>query len=629
MLQKGVKYYFRQILVLVLIALMAVPQSVWALKEQEKSGEISQENDQIAETVEPTQEPTATPEPTKEPEPSKEPEQVTQIPEPTVTATPETDVTEQAIEETEEAPVRSLRAVIKATWKSERDGRWRYLYSNGKYAKSAWEHIDGQWYYFDSKGYMCTGWYKINGYWYYFRSNGSLITGWVTYQSQLYYLKKTGGEGVLGRMLTGWRNIGSYTYYFSSSGVAAQGFSKIGNQIYYFKKTGKTGVKARMLTSWQTINGKTYYFKPSGDKGTKGRLLKGWQTIGSQTYYFKKSGNLKSIGKMLTGWQKLNKKWFYFKKQGSHGTKGRMLKGFQTINGLTYYLKKSGNLGVKGKMLTGWHTLSKKKYYFYSDGHMAKNTTIDGIALGSDGTPIGKKTIKSLLKSAISPIGSTLYIWGGGHDDGGTSNDARRIGLNPNWKKFYNSQTSNYDYHNYRYKYGKGLDCSGFVGWAVYNGLNTKSNQTSCTTTSTIMPKWYKEKGWGSYSFTTSASFKAGDVVSMTGHVWIVIGTCSDGSVVIVHCTPQAGVQLAGTVTKSGKDNSQAIKLAKAYMKKYYGKFTSKFSLSSTVPLQYLKGTNLKGINRFRWDVSGKKVMTDPNGYANMTADKILKDLFG
>jgi len=143
------------------------------------------------------------------------------------------------------------------------------------------------------------------------------------------------------------------------------------------------------------------------------------------------------------------------------------------------------------------------------------------------------------------------------------------------------------------------------------------------------MPKWYSQKGWGSYSFTTSASFKAGDVVSMTGHVWIVIGQCSDSSVVVVHSTPQAGVQLAGTVTKSGKDNSEAIKLAKSYMKKYYAGFTSKYSLSSTVPRQYLQGTGFNGVNRFRWDVSGKKTMTDPDGYTNKNADVILKDLFG
>ena len=44
---------------------------------------------------------------------------------------------------------------------------------------------------------------------------------------------------------------------------------------------------------------------------------------------------------------------------------------------------------------------------------------------------------------------------------------------------FYNSQSSSYDYNNYRdlstANRAKGFDCSGFVGWAAYQVMQSKS----------------------------------------------------------------------------------------------------------------------------------------------------------
>ncbi len=161
-------------------------------------------------------------------------------------------------------------------------------------------------------------------------------------------------------------------------------------------------------------------------------------------------------------------------------------------------------------MYTGWRTIESSKYYFGTDGRMRRNTTVDGIVLGPNGAAIQSRTLKSFLANALKAVGTTLYIWGGGHDDW-TGGDAVRIGVNPNWKKFYNSQNKSYNYDQYRYQYKKGLDCSGYVGWAVYNTVNTKSNQESCTTVSGDTPRLYGNRGWGSYvDRTTSASFMPG-----------------------------------------------------------------------------------------------------------------------
>ena len=49
-------------------------------------------------------------------------------------------------------------------WKGSDSSGWRYYTSSGSYVKNDWKKIDGNWYYFDSKGYMESGCYR-DGYW--------------------------------------------------------------------------------------------------------------------------------------------------------------------------------------------------------------------------------------------------------------------------------------------------------------------------------------------------------------------------------------------------------------------------------------------------------------------------------
>jgi hypothetical protein len=55
----------------------------------------------------------------------------------------------------------------KDEWIKADDGRWWYRHSDGSYTTSGWEHIDGEWYYFDAEGWMVTGWVEWGGWWYY------------------------------------------------------------------------------------------------------------------------------------------------------------------------------------------------------------------------------------------------------------------------------------------------------------------------------------------------------------------------------------------------------------------------------------------------------------------------------
>lgn len=62
---------------------------------------------------------------------------------------------------------------IKGKWIQDSTGWW-YKHTDGSYTKCDWEQIDGKWYYFDYKGYMCTGWIHVKGKEYLLYSDGSM-----------------------------------------------------------------------------------------------------------------------------------------------------------------------------------------------------------------------------------------------------------------------------------------------------------------------------------------------------------------------------------------------------------------------------------------------------------------------
>lgn len=241
----------------------------------------------------------------------------------------------------------------------------------------------------------------------------------------------------------------------------------------------------------------------------------------------------------------------------------------------------------------------------------------------------GRSTIKNFLKVAIRPIGSTMYVWGGGWNKADTAagTEAKQIGLSKRWRAFAAGKKNNYNYRNYRYKIHDGLDCSGYVGWCVYNILNTKNGKKGYVYSASKQAKKFSDMGFGGYKKSSAVrNYKAGDIMSSTcsccGHVYIVIGACDDGSIVIAHASP-AGVQLSGTVSKAGKKNSKALKLAKKYMKKYHPDWYKKYP-------ELGRGTSyLAHYAQMRWDINHDNgFLSDPDGYTRMSAEEILKDLY-
>ena len=514
------------------------------------------------------------------------------------------------------------------------NGKTYYIRSDGTKQKG-WLTLKGKKYYFNTKtGVQQKGWLTDSkGRKYYFTSKaGVMVTGWLANsKGQRRYFDKTTGV-----MKTGWLTLSGKKYYlYSKSGVAATGWlTDSKKQKRYFNKS--TGA---MTTGWATISKKKYYFNTS-----TGAAKTGWMTLSGKKYYFD------SAGVMKTGWLTLSgKKYYFYSGSGAAATgwlkdsKGNkryfdsstcvMATGFKTLSGATYYFY-SGS----GVMATGWLTDSKgNKRYFGTDGKMATgDKTIDGkeYTFGSDGImivntntggnitqPSSARTIKNYLLGALQPVGRALYVWGGGW------NDSTRKGVSPTWQEWYNSQTSSYDFNNYRdlstANRAKGLDCSGFVGWAAYQVMQTKSGVGSgYTVVSGEVGSYYKSLGWGTTLTQSTLSgsgwkLQPGDVGYNSGHTWIVLGQCADKSVVIVHSTPQAGCQISGTPTPSGDYSSQAITLAKQYMSKFSGYTKYDYHPSS--------GNYIRNGNYFRWN---RSTLADPDGYTNMTADQILRDLF-
>ena len=192
------------------------------------------------------------------------------------------------------------------------------------------------------------------------------------------------------------------------------------------------------------------------------------------------------------------------------------------------------------------------------DGIPAFDSVVNGIP--------GEKTLGNFLKIAMEPVGTTLYIYGGGWDwqDAGSSVQAKTIGVSPDWVRFFWEQDENftykskdgnednsdpaksyYPYGGYNEYYYAGLDCSGFLGWALYNTFETENGKDGYVTFASAYAKKLAEEGYGDYTRKIEApvlnhdcEMKPGDIMSIGGHVWISLGTCGDGSVVILHSTP-------------------------------------------------------------------------------------------
>ena len=261
----------------------------------------------------------------------------------------------------------------------------------------------------------------------------------------------------------------------------------------------------------------------------------------------------------------------------------------------------------------------------------------------------GERTLLNFLKTAIEPVGTALYIYGGGWDwqDAGSSVQTRTIGVSPDWVRFFNEQNENftykeqdgnkekadpaasyYPYGGYNEYYYAGLDCSGYVGWVLYNTFETSNMQDGYVMGSTGMAKKLAENGYG-YRTQDISAMRPGDIMSINGHVWISLGTCSDGSTLIVHSTPSRSRtnQPGGGVQISAIGNSkecEAYKLADKYMSEYYPEWYRRYPVYLCDPNVYFTFTG-ETAGKFTWST---EALPDSENVQDMKPNEVLEILF-
>lgn len=231
-------------------------------------------------------------------------------------------------------------------------------------------------------------------------------------------------------------------------------------------------------------------------------------------------------------------------------------------------------------------------------------------------------TVKDELLTGLEPIGKCLYVYGGGwnEEDTGAGEETVTRGISPQWEAFYNENDSSYDFETTRYQIHNGLDCTGYVGWLMYQLFGDKYSQEGYVFPSSRVAENFAAL-FGSAIIPREAveNRRSGDIMATEGHVYIVVGQCDDGSVVIMHCSVPS-VSLAGTADKDGNADSEAAQLAKQYMEQYFPEEAERYQ-------NYLRD-NPKYLTDYDEVVWDEAVLADPDNYRGMSAAEILKDLF-
>lgn len=234
----------------------------------------------------------------------------------------------------------------------------------------------------------------------------------------------------------------------------------------------------------------------------------------------------------------------------------------------------------------------------------------------------GLRTLKNFLITAAAPVGSTMYIYGGGWNeaDDGAGEEAMAIGLSPRWQQFFEEQGEDYDFRRFTCRHD-GLDCSGYVGWVLYNTVWREGGHEGYVLPSRQMAGTFAARGWGSYRPAGEVrDYRPGDIMSSAkGHVYIVVGQCADGSLVLLHSSPP-GVMLTGTATITGNMDSAAVSLAKYYLKAHYPDWYRKY------PDCGRDASYLTDYDQMRWDLSA--LLRDPDGFAALSPPLLLANIF-
>lgn len=182
-----------------------------------------------------------------------------------------------------------------------------------------------------------------------------------------------------------------------------------------------------------------------------------------------------------------------------------------------------------------------------SDSDPEKQETADEkTKTGTDNTP----TLFSLLKNAALARDQVLYVWGGGwnEEDTGGNEEANSMGLSQSWLDFYQTSLDGYNYADHPWEIHSGLDCSGYVGWVLFNTLQDGKDHVVLADQ---FDEVLSEQGLGTRKSAAEVTeILPGDIMTSADHIYIALGQYDDGSVLLIHSSPP-GVKISGTSGKA------------------------------------------------------------------------------
>lgn len=229
--------------------------------------------------------------------------------------------------------------------------------------------------------------------------------------------------------------------------------------------------------------------------------------------------------------------------------------------------------------------------------------------------------LTDLLENAMQPVGKVMYVWGGGwnKEDTGSGPETKQLGLASTWQSFANMQDASYDVDDHLYEIHNGLDCSGYIGWDLYNTFETENGHEGYVHLSDEIGPALEQKGFGHVIAANAIeSYETGDLLANQDHIFMVLGQCEDGSLLITHSSPP-GVRICGTPTPAGDPNSQALALAQKIMSSQFPDWYAKYP-DCSCDLSFLSD-----YDQFRWDADKLK---DENGLRNKSVQEVVSVLF-
>lgn len=184
---------------------------------------------------------------------------------------------------------------------------------------------------------------------------------------------------------------------------------------------------------------------------------------------------------------------------------------------INYYIK-ANNISKEDRELL--------KKYVENDCKLlcATVTAAKGFVRQSVGDAVSEERV-NVITAAYSLVGKVGYFWGG---------KSNSVGENPNWgtAEFVSSPGSNSTGTLRAF----GLDCSGFVSWAVINGYQSNSVASSIGDGTTAQ--------WLNAQIISEAQAQPGDLVFQSGpeagennHVGILCGQTEAGDWIAIHCS--------------------------------------------------------------------------------------------